>query len=78
MRKEVFVDCTNYFNEVGQQRLRDVLEAGNSAFIYIDCIGHTATMIETYAYVKWLKQEYGDRLATEKNEYGDKLYYLKK
>lgn len=76
MRKDVFVDCTNYFNEVGCKRLKEAIETGDAVYIYIDCIGHTATMLETSRYVDWLRKTYGDKLVETKNEYGDNIYYL--
>lgn len=78
MKKPVLVNCTNYFNEIGVARLRDAIEAGQAVYLYIDCVGHTATARETAAYVNWLKETYGERLVVDKEMHWDTVYYLKK
>lgn len=60
--KPVTVNCTNYFNDVGKQRLAEALQDGKTVSIYIDCIGHTRSAYETREYIKWLHDYYGARL----------------
>ena len=56
------VNCTNYFNDIGKQRLKEALEAGETVHIYIDCIGHTRAYWEEKWYREWLVEFYGDKL----------------
>ena len=77
MRKVTLVDCTNYFNDIGIERLKNAIEAGHAVQIYIDCVGHTATARETAAYVTWLKYTYKERLVADKQMHWDTVYYLK-
>lgn len=76
MRDIVLVDCTNYFNEIGVERLKDAIGAGYAVQIYIDCIGHTTTERETAAYVSWLKETYGNRLVADNNMHWNTVYYI--
>ncbi len=77
MKDIKLVNCTNYFNEIGCQRLCDALESGVAIRIHIDCIGHSATIRESSIYVDWLKETYGERLVCDINEHGLIYYYLK-
>lgn len=61
------VNCTNYFNEIGRERLRAALEAGKAVCLYIDCIGRTQTEITEADYIEWLRAEYGERLQPVKD-----------
>lgn len=78
MNKATLINCTNYFNEVGCERLSEALEGGETIKIHIDCIGHTRTYYETETYVEWLAKKYGKRLIIDTNEYDEKVYSLKK
>ena len=71
------INCTNYFNEIGRQRLTEALEAGEKVIIYIDCIGHTRAYREGIIYEEWLKDKYGERLEVGRNSFGDTTYRLK-
>ena len=77
MNNAKLIDCTNYFNDIGRQRLRDALESGIRIQIHIDCIGHSASIREAYIYDEWLKETYGERLVCEDGEYGSTIYFLK-
>lgn len=71
------INCTNYFNEMGCERLSEALESGETVKIYIDCIGHTRSYYETEAYAEWLSKKYGGRLVVDTNKYDEKVYSLK-
>lgn len=71
------INCTNYFNETGCERLSEALESGETVKIYIDCIGHTRSYYETEVYVEWLSKKYGERLVVDTNKYDEKVYSLK-
>lgn len=77
MSTAMLINCTNYFNEVGCERLSKALENGETVRIHIDCIGHTRTYYETGMYVEWLNKKYGERLVIDKDDCENKIYYLK-
>lgn len=60
------VNGKNYFNEESLKEMCERLEKGEEIGIYIDCIGHTRTAIETAEYVAALKEKYNDRLLIDK------------
>lgn len=62
MNNYTLVNCKNYFNEKSLLELQERLENGEEVEIYIDCIGHTRTELETRRYVKALREAYGDSL----------------
>ena len=59
------VNGKNYFNEESFAEMCERLENGETIGIYIDCIGHTRDRIETAAYVRALKEKYGDKLIVD-------------
>ena len=65
------VNGKNYFNEESLKEMCERLETGETIGIYIDCIGHARNQMETAAYVRALKDKYGDKLIvdTESNWY---------
>lgn len=71
------VSVTNYFNDIGKERLRSALEAGDKVSICVDCIGHTrAEMVESeYAY--WLHDVFGDSLVVFEHTLWGNAYQLK-
>lgn len=76
--KPVLVNCGNYFNTGGFNKLCEELEKGNAVEIYIDCIGHTRNAMETRNYVYALHEKYGDRLMRLGSHYDfDTIYMLK-
>lgn len=72
------INGQNYFNERSFNEMVKELEKGTAIRIYIDCIGHTRTAMETSNYVEALKEKFGDRLIISKDdwdfEYKLKLY----
>lgn len=75
--KHHFVNCKNYFNEESLAELEKILETGDGVGIYIDCIGHTRTEMETARYVHALRAKYGDRLAVSHDLTFYPVYCLK-
>lgn len=62
------VNGQNYFNEGSLNEMIELLEKGETIRIYIDCIGHTRTAIETSNYVNALEKRFGDRLLVSNND----------
>lgn len=77
MRDHTLVNGRNYFNEKSLKEMCERLENGETISIYIDCIGHTRTQSETAAYVRALKERYGDRLQADDKTAFNTLYSLK-
>ena len=63
------INGKNYFNEGSLQEMIEELEKGETIRIYIDCIGHTRTEIETANYVEALKEKFGSRLVSVADSY---------
>lgn len=70
------INCTNCFHRIGKERLTEALEAGEKVRIYIECIGHTRAYYTTLEYEKWLREQYGERLVVEKNDFKETTYRL--
>lgn len=70
------VSVTNYFNNIGKERLRSALEAGDKVSICVDCIGYTrAEMVESeYSY--WLHDVFGKRLIVFEHTLWGNAYQL--
>lgn len=71
------INGKNYFNEESLNEMIQRLETGETIGIYIDCIGHTRTAMETAAYVKALKNHFGDRLVIDTKSNWYTQYSLK-
>ena len=63
------INGKNYFNDGSLQEMIEELEKGETIRIYIDCIGHTRTEIETANYVEALKEKFGSRLVSTDSGY---------
>lgn len=77
MKDYTLINGRNYFNEKSLSEMCERLENGEKISIYIDCIGHTRTQNETAAYVRALKERYGDRLQADSETTYCTLYSLK-
>lgn len=62
------VNGQNYFNEDSLNEMIELLENGETIRIYINCIGHTRTAIETSNYINALEKRFGDRLLVSSND----------
>ena len=71
------VNGKNYFNGSSLNEMIERLESGETIGIYIDCIGHTRTAIETANYVKALKEKFGDSLVSDNTSNWYTEYRLK-
>lgn len=72
----VLVNGRNYFNEESLAKMIDALNDGKMIDIYIDCIGHTRTEMESLAYVESLKEHFGEDNLIRRSIYTHE-YYLK-
>lgn len=72
------VNGSNYYNEKSLEEMIDLLEQGMKISIYIDCIGHTRTIMEEANYVDALKERYGNRLVKSIEGHWTNYYYLDK
>ena len=77
MKDYELVNGKNYFNEKSFAEMCERLENGETIGIYIDCIGHTRAQNETAAYVRALKERYGDKLQADSKAAFTTLYSLK-
>lgn len=60
------INGQNYFNEKSFNEVCTALENGETASIYVDCIGHTRNNNEQEVYREALEKKYQDRLKVEK------------
>ena len=58
-KKAITIDCNNYFNPEGFERLCDAIDSGALVHCYISCIGFTRAHREGYNYYEALKKKYG-------------------
>lgn len=72
----MMVNGKNYFNEKSLAEMIERLQQGRKITIYIDCIGHTRTAIETQNYEEALKEKFGDKLVKSKENHWEDYYYL--
>lgn len=74
----MIVNCKNYFNEKSFQEVCEALESGKDVQIYIDCIGHTRSQMESMNYRDALKEKYGRRLKKHSDPVFDPFSYILK
>lgn len=65
---KMLVNCGNDFYPTFFEKLCLALEEGNTAEVYVDCIGHTRNNVVQEIYKEKLLEKYGSALLVQRNE----------